>query len=136
MQGSQQYYRNAQRGVSLSGLIFVLAMLGLLAVFAMKVFPTFVEYRAIQGAIVAAKATRGTVAEMKQTFNKHADIDRIDTISASDLVFSKDNDEQQISYAYKKVIPIFANVSLLIDYSGTTDKSGKVAPLDPENAGK
>jgi len=136
MQGSKQYFRNAQRGVSLTGLIFVLAVLGLVAVFAMKVFPTFVEYRAIQGAIVAAKATRGTVAEMKQTFNKHADIDRIDTITASDLVFSKDNDEQEISYAYKKVIPIVANVSLLIDYSGTTDKSGKVAPLDPENAGK
>lgn len=135
MQGSKQYFRNAQRGVSLSGLIFVLAVIGLVAVFAMKVFPTFVEYRAIQGAIVAAKATRGTVAEMKETFNKHADIDRIDTISASDLVFSKDNDQQEISYAYKKVIPIFANVSLLIDYSGTTDKSGKVAPA-PDTAGK
>ena len=136
MQGSKQYFRNAQRGVSLTGLIFVLAVLGLVAVFAMKVFPTFVEYRAIQGAIVAAKATRGTVAEMKSTFDKHADIDRIDTITAKDLVFTKDNDEQQISYAYKKVIPIVANVSLLIDYSGTTDKSGKVVPLDPDTAAK
>jgi len=134
MQKSKRNFLKAQRGVSLSGLIFVLAVVGVVAVFGMKVFPTFMEYRAIQGAIVAAKASRGTVAEMKQSFNKHADIDRIDSISAKDLMFTNDGGEQQISYAYKKIIPIVANVSLLIDYSGTTDKSGVVA-VDPE-AGK
>jgi hypothetical protein len=109
----------------------VLAVVGVVAVFGMKVFPTFLEYRAIQSAIVAAKDTRGTILEMKESFNKHADIDRIDSITAKDLVFSNASGEQQISYAYKKIIPIVANVSLMIDYSGTTDKSGKVA-IDPE----
>src|SRR5438105_4580242 len=126
MQKSKRSFLNAQRGVSLSGLIFVLAVVGVDAVFGMKVLPTFMEYRAIQGAIVAAKAGHGTVAEMKQTFNKHADIVRIDSISSKELVFTNDGGEQQISYAYKKIIPMFANVSLLIDYSGTTDKSGVV----------
>jgi Tfp pilus assembly protein FimT len=135
MQGSKQNFPNAQRGVSLSGLIFVLAVIGFVAVFAMKVFPTFLEYRAIQGAITAAKATRGTVAQMKETFNKHADIDRIDSISAKDLVFSSDNGETDISYAYKKLIPIAGNVSLLIDYSGTTARNGMVA-LNPESTAK
>jgi hypothetical protein len=131
MQGSKRNFLNTQRGVSLSGLIFVLAVVGVVAVFGMKVFPTFLEYRAIQSAIVAAKDTRGTILEMKESFNKHADIDRIDSITAKDLVFSNASGEQQISYAYKKIIPIVANVSLMIDYSGTTDKSGKVA-IDPE----
>jgi hypothetical protein len=134
MQGSKQNFLNTQRGVSLSGLIFVLAVVGVVAVFGMKVFPTFLEYRAIQSAIVGAKATRGTVAEMKESFNKHADIDRIDSISAKDLVFSNASGEQQISYAYQKIIPIVANVSLMIDYSGSTDKNGAVAPA--ADAGK
>jgi Tfp pilus assembly protein PilE len=131
MQGLKRNFLTTQRGVSLSGLIFVLAIVGVVAVFAMKVFPTFMEYKAIQSAIVAAKATHGTIREMKESFNKHADIDRIDSISSQDLVFSKPNGEQEISYAYKKVIPIFANVSLMIDYAGTTDKSGVVA-IDQE----
>jgi Tfp pilus assembly protein PilE len=127
MQGSKQYFPNAQRGVSLTGLIFVLAVIGFIAVFAMKVFPTFIEYRAVKDGIAAAKATRGTVAEMKESFNKNADINRIDSISSRDLVFGKDGAETEISFAYQKLIPIAGNVSLLIDYAGTTAKNGVVA---------
>jgi type II secretory pathway pseudopilin PulG len=127
MQGSKQYFPNAQGGVSLTGLIFVLAIIGFLAVFAMKVFPTFMEYRAIKDGIAVAKATRGTLPEMKDSFNKNADINRVDSIAARDLVFSKDNGETEISFAYQKKIPIVANVSLLIDYAGTTARNGVVA---------
>jgi Tfp pilus assembly protein PilE len=135
MQGSKQYFQNAQRGVSLTGLIFVLAVIGVVAVFAMKVFPTFIEYRAVKDGIAAAKATRGTVAEMKETFNKNADINRIDSIFARDLVFNKEGGETEISFAYRKQIPIAGNVSLLIDYAGTTAKNGVVA-ANPEAAAK
>jgi type II secretory pathway pseudopilin PulG len=127
MQGSKQYFRNAERGISLSGLIFVLAILGVVAVFAMKVFPTFLEYRASKNAIASAKATGGTIVEMKQSFNKNADINRIDSIAAKDLVFTNDNGETDISFAYQKTIPLAGNVSLLIDYAGTTAKTGVVA---------
>ncbi|MDL2355067.1 MAG: DUF4845 domain-containing protein [Pseudomonadota bacterium] len=114
--------------MSLSGLIMVLAILGVLAVFAMKVFPTFIEYRAIKDAIAACKATHGTVREMQQTFYKNADINRIDAISGKDLVFTKDEEgETEISFAYQKKIALAGNVSLLIDYSGTTAKNGVVA---------
>ncbi len=135
MQGSKQYFPNAQGGVSLTGLIFVLAVIGFVAVFAMKVFPTFIEYRAIKDGIAAAKATRGTVAEMKETFNKNADINRIDSIFARDLVFNKESGETEISFAYQKKIPIAGNVSLLIDYAGTTAKNGTVA-ANPDTAAK
>jgi hypothetical protein len=43
------------------------------------------------------------------------------------LVFSNDNGETDISFAYEKRIPLAGNVSLLIDYAATTDKSGAVA---------
>jgi Tfp pilus assembly protein FimT len=135
MQGSQHYFPNAERGVSLSGLIFVLALLGVLAVFAMKVFPTFLEYRSAKSAIASAKATGGTVNEMKQTFLKNADINRIDSIGAKDLVFNKENGETDISFAYQKTIPLAGNVSLLIDYAATTAKDGVVAPR-PDTAAK
>jgi Tfp pilus assembly protein PilE len=128
MRGSKQYFPNAERGISLSGLIFVLAILGVLAVFAMKVFPTFLEYRAAKDAIAAAKATGGTVVEMKQTYGKYAEINQIDSIGAKDLVFAKDNGETDISFAYHKKILLAGNVSLLIDYAATTAKNGVVVP--------
>ena len=113
----------------------MLAVLGVVGVFAMKVFPTFLEYRAIKNGIAAAKATSGTVREMQQTFDKNADINTVDAIAGKDLVFAKDNGETEISFAYQKRIPIAGNVSLLIDYAGTTAKNGVVAPK-PDTAAK
>jgi hypothetical protein len=131
MQGSKQVFINAERGVSLTGLIFVLAVLGFVGVFAAKVFPTYLESRAIQSAIEAAKATRGTVQEMRVTFEKNADINNIEAITSKDLDFSKDGSETDISYSYEKRIPIVGNATLLILYSGTTHRSGK-APVKDE----
>lgn len=117
----------AERGFSLSGLIVVLAVFGLVAVFAMKVAPTYLEYRSIQGAIVKAKAEGGSVAEMQRSFDKNAEINNISAINGHDLVISRDSGEPEISFAYEKRIPLASNVSLVIDYAGTTDKSGVVA---------
>jgi type II secretory pathway pseudopilin PulG len=120
-------FARAQHGFSLSGLIFVLVVLGVVAVFAMKVIPTYTEYRSIQDAIIKAKSNGGSVAEMQRSFDKNADINNITAISGHDLVITKDNGEPEISFAYEKKIPLASKVSLVIDYEGTTDKSGAVA---------
>jgi Tfp pilus assembly protein PilE len=127
MQAGKQGVLTNQRGVSLSGLIVALAVIGVLAVFALKLLPTWAEYRSAKDAIVKAKATGGSVAEMKTTFRKNAEINNVDSIGANDLVFSKDSGETEISFAYEKRVPLAGNVSLVIDYAATTDKSGAVA---------
>ena len=138
MHGSKQGFNNAQRGVSLSGLIFVLAIFGLIAMFAMKVFPTFVEYRAVKSAIVKVKQSQGSLQDMRMTFNKAADIGMISSITSKDLIFTRDTGETEVSFSYEKRIPLFANVSLLILYAATTDPTGIIpekpsAPPEPLN---
>jgi Tfp pilus assembly protein PilE len=135
MQESKQFFPRAQRGVSLTGLIFVLAVIGVVAVFAMKVFPTYLEYKASKDGIIAAKAAGGTIVEMQQSFDKNADINRIEAITGKDLVITKDTGETEISFAYEKRIPIAGNVTLLIDYAATTAKNGVVA-LKPDTAAR
>lgn len=116
-----------EAGVSLSGLIVVLVVLGAVAVVAMQVFPAWAEYRSIKNAIVAAKAAGGGTREMQQAFARNADINNITAISGKDLVITRDNGQADISFAYEKRIPLAGNVSLLIDFAGTTDPSGEVA---------
>ena len=122
-----QVLRKSQQGVSLSGLIFVLAVLGLIGVFGMRTVPSFLEYQAIKKSIALAKATGGSVQEMRTTFDKNADVGYITTIGGRDLVFSRDTGQMEISFAYEKRLPIAGNVSLVIDYSGTTNPTGVVA---------
>lgn len=128
-----QVSRKSQRGVSLSGLIFVCAIIGVIAVFGMRTVPSFLEYRAIQKSIEAAKAAGGTVQEMRTAFDKNAEVGYITTIGGRDLVFSRDGGKTEISFAYEKRLPMAGKVSLVIDYSGTTDPSGVVAeaPASP-----
>lgn len=128
--GRKAYRINAERGVSLSGLIVVLVVLGALAIVLIRVVPAYIEYRAIKGAIVKAKATGGTVRDMRETFDKNADINNVSAISGRDLVISQDGGDTEISFDYEKRIPLAGNASLLLDFSGTTDPSGVVGKPD------
>ena len=116
------HYRSkyAQRGVSLVGLIVVLAVIGMIAVLGMKVAPTVVEYNSIKKAIVSAKSAGTTVREIQASFDRQADVGYIESIHGKDLDISKDGEQLEVSFAYEKRIPLFAPVSLVIDYSGTT----------------
>ena len=109
-----------QRGLSLIGLFLVgLIVVGLIAL-GFKVVPAVVEYIAIERAVQKIKNEGTTVRELQAAFDRHATIDDITSISSRDLDITKEGDRIVISYAYAKKVPITDNVSLVIDFSGTT----------------
>jgi hypothetical protein len=116
-----------QRGVSLSGLIAILAVLAVFALVAMKVVPSVLEYNAAKSAIAAAKATNGSVQEMRIAFDKAAQINDITAITGKDLVIVRNGEQSEVAFAYEKRIPLVGNATLLIDYAATTDPSGENA---------
>jgi hypothetical protein len=113
-----------QSGISLVGLICVLAVLGFFVLLALKIVPTYAEYRAIKNAIVTAKATGGGVVEIQRSFDASVAAGYIDSISSRDLIIEKVNGETEVSFAYEKKIPLVGPASLLLEYEGTTDKGG------------
>ena len=129
MKGSKRYRIGAESGVSLSGLIVVLIVLGALALVVIKVTPAFFEYRAVKDSIAKAKAAAGSgsVREIQQAFDRNAGINDVTAISGRDLVITRDGGDTEISFAYEKRVPLAGNVSLLFDFAGTTDPSGVVA---------
>jgi hypothetical protein len=127
---NKQYRINGESGVSLSGLIVVLVVLGAIALVAIKVAPAYIEYSAVKNAVLKAKAAGGTAREMQTSFDKNADINNIDAIHGRDLVISRDGGDTEISFEYEKRIPLAGNVSLLIDFAGTTDPNGVVSKQD------
>ena len=124
-----KYRIGAESGVSLSGLIVVLIVLGALALVVIKVTPAFIEYRSVKDAIVKAKADAGSgsVREIQQAFDKNAGVNDVSSISGRDLMITRDGGSTEVSFAYEKRIPLAGNVSLLLDFAGTTDPSGVVA---------
>jgi type II secretory pathway pseudopilin PulG len=111
-------------GMTLIGLIFVLAIVGLIAVLAMKITPTVVEYQSIKKAIVTAKAASTNPSEIRASFDKQADVGYIDSIKGKDLEISKNGDDVEVSFSYEKKIPLVGPASLLLEYEGTTATDG------------
>lgn len=111
-----------QRGVALSGLIFWGIVIILVAVLGMKVTPSVIEYSKILKDVKATSAKmspESTVADVRNTFDRFAEIDMLE-FSAKELEISKDGGKIVIEFAYEKRIPLFWNVSLLIDYKGSS----------------
>ena len=111
-----------QRGIALSGLIFWSMVLILLAVLAMKVVPTVIEYFKIAKAtqaVVNNAPPDATVLQLREAFQKFAEVDDIE-LPARELEIYKDRGQLVIEFAYEKRIPLFGKVSLLIDYQGST----------------
>jgi Tfp pilus assembly major pilin PilA len=109
--------RSGQSGISFVGLLFVVGVLACVGVLAAQAFPTVVEYQAILKA--AQKASNGnTVIEVRQIFEKAADIDDIHSITAKDLDVSKNGDKVVVKFAYNKEIHMFGPAYLLLKYVG------------------
>jgi type II secretory pathway pseudopilin PulG len=116
--------KNKQQGMTLIGLIFVLAIVGCVAVVAMQVVPSFIEYLSIKKAIVAAKSSSTNPNEIRTSFDKQAEIGYISSLRGKDLEISKNGDSVEVSFAYEKKLHLVGPASLLMEYEGTTANNG------------
>lgn len=118
-----------QRGLSLIGLIFVGMIVVALLALGFKTVPAVIEYIAIERAVQKIKNEGSTVRDIQAAFERHRTIDDITSITSRDLDITKEGDKVVISYAYQKKIPILDNVSLVIDFAGTTrDRQTRAIP--------
>jgi hypothetical protein len=110
----------AQRGISLLGLLFWAILIGMLALVALRVLPTVNEYLTIQRTVnKVADQGLATVPEIRAAFERQKDIEySISSISGKDLKITKENENIVIRFAYEKEIELASPVYLLIKYEG------------------
>ena len=116
-----------QRGLSLIGFIFVIALVSLVAVLGMKVVPTVVEFAAIKNAIRNARDGAASVAEVRNSFDRQSAAQYIESVTGKDLDIVKTADGFDVSVAYEKKIPLVGPASLVLDYVATTTTSMRQA---------
>jgi hypothetical protein len=112
--------RKGQRGVSLMGLIMGVVIFIVIALFAMKLVPSFLEYRSAKAAVEAIARQAQSPTEVRRLWEGRAAVDDITTIQATDLQVSKEGNQMVIGFAYRKEVPLFGNVGLYIDYAATS----------------
>ena len=117
MQRESRQMRSRQAGVSLMALIFGFAILVIVAIFGMKIVPSYLEFRSAKNAIDALAAQGGTPADIRRGFESRSAIDDINSVKPTDLDITKEGGAVVISFAYRKEVPLFTNVGLYIDYN-------------------
>lgn len=111
-----------QRGVALSGVLVWGIIISLVAVLAMKVVPEYVTYFKILKDVkaVALNSSGKTVPEIRASFAKYMEVEHVSTITPADLDITKEGNTIVIGFSYEKRIPLFYNISLLIDFEGSS----------------
>jgi Domain of unknown function (DUF4845) len=107
------------------GILLILILVVFAALIGMKVTPAYIEYFGIKK-VIAAMVNDGelhaaSVVDIRRSFEKRQAIEDFTAIGPQDLEISKDGDQLVLSFAYEKRIPLFYNISLLIDFSGSTN---------------
>ena len=113
-----------QRGLGIVSIFLLLALLFVGAIIAMKCVPVYLEYYAIKKtfAVLSAETKNASAKEVKDKFQARATIDDIKSITANDLEISKEGGVTVVSTAYQVTVPLFANVSLLLDFHASTQE--------------
>ena len=126
MRNLLQKNTKSEAGMTLVGLILVLALIGLILLVVAQVTPTVIEYMTIKKAIQSVKTSGGSVRDMQMSFDKQADVGYVTSISGKDLVIEKNGSDIEVSFAYTRKIPLIGPASLLLEYEGTTAKKTSV----------
>jgi hypothetical protein len=117
--------RNGQRGITLMGLIIGSVVVLFAALLAMKLLPSYIEYFAIKKAVTGiTMENRGrgsAVNDIRRAFEARSAIDDFKSVKASDLEISKEGDSFSVTAAYRKEVPLFANIGVYIDFVASSN---------------
>ena len=110
--------KSRQRGISFIGLVVFASLLAMAGVVAAQVFPTVIEFYAVQKAAQKASMEGQTPAEIRAVFDKATQIDDIKSISSKDLDVSKQGDKVVVAFAYEREIHLVGPAFLTLKYEG------------------
>lgn len=117
--------RARQRGMTLMGLILGSFVLVFVALLVMRLLPSYIEYFTIKKAVVSIsnemRGRGGSANEVRRAFDNRRVIDDFKAVNAADLEITKLGNDFQIVAAYRKEIPLFANIGLHIDFVASSN---------------
>jgi Tfp pilus assembly protein PilE len=116
--------RSRQQGITLMGLIVGAVVLIFAAVLAMKLVPSYIEFfavkKALSGIAVDTRGRAASAADIRRAFENRSAIDDISSVKSSDLEINKEGNDYVVAAAWRREIPLFANIGVYIDFTAST----------------
>jgi len=117
--------KSRQRGLTMFGFLFVAVVFIVAAMLAMKLVPAYLEFFSVKKILNAMSQDpdlRGkSNMEIRDSFAKRASIDYVSAVKPGDLLIERAGGAAVISVDYEFRTPLIANVSLVVDFSASSD---------------
>lgn len=119
--------QRGQQGFSVISALVLMAFIGGIILLGFKVIPVYTEYAAVKQAVRdLGSETSTSESQIRKDFNTKADVADISSIRGQDLQVVAGGGIVHIRAAYRREVPLFANVGLIFDFeteAGKTDSS-------------
>jgi hypothetical protein len=117
--------KSKQRGVSMVGFLFVAVMLVMIAMLAMKLVPAYVEFFSVKK-ILATMGRHSELrsmsnAEIRGDFAMRASVGYTSVVKPEDITIDRRGGIPVISADYTFRTPLVGNISLVVDFSASSD---------------
>ena len=115
--------RNHQQGMTFIGLLFILAMAGVIVYAGIRLAPLYLNYmkvaRTMESVAAEAKGDNPDPAALRTSIDRHFNIEDPTGVTTKDIEITKDDGGVQMHVAYDDSVPYVANVSLSVHFEKT-----------------
>jgi len=128
------HIKKRQHGLTMFGFLFVAFVLVAMAMLAMKLVPAYIEFFSVKE-ILATMGQESDLrskgnAEIRNDFSKRTSAGYVTAVKAEDLTIDRSSGVPVISAAYEFRTKLVSNVSLVIDFSASTDPNAAPAQVE------
>jgi Domain of unknown function (DUF4845) len=123
--GEKMNKRNAQRGLSMMGFLFVAAVVVAVVMIGFRTLPSYIEYFTVKK--VMQKTLQDSpepfsLNKFRSDFDLKASADYIDSVRGSDIDVVKEGNALVATATWSNKLHLVGNVSLVLDFEATVTK--------------
>jgi len=112
---------NKQQGLTLIGLVFVLALIGMIVLSALKVSPVYMEHFAVQTSVESMiadpKLKSLTVREIHTLLSKKLNMNGVTSVNSRDAKIRKSGGEIAFSLNYEVRKDYIGNIDIVLSFN-------------------
>jgi len=118
--------RRSQRGITFIGWLFLLVPVAIVVYAGIRLAPVYLNYMRVAKSLTEvaseAKGAESTDAQaLRNSLQKHFDIESIEHPSPKDIDIHRDGDHWVAVADYEEVAPLFGDMSLLVQFHKEVD---------------
>ncbi|MEQ1662266.1 MAG: DUF4845 domain-containing protein [Thiobacillus sp.] len=126
--------KRTQRGVTMIGFLFVAIVFIAVAVLAMKLFPAYTEFFSVKKILSTmgqdSDLKTKSNAEIREDFSRRANVGYVTVVKPEDITIDRKGGSPVVSVDYEFRTPLVANVSLIVDFSASSDPNAAPAGVE------